>query len=121
MSYEIEPLMGDILVDNLKKYNEKIYALYEDDIKMLEKLITDYGIYICTDKSNDFALGQSKIDKLIELSIKLNLSLSGMPAIYENEYKYMKKYWYPDWEICYGCPKRFTLRCNKENCNPLDI
>lgn len=119
--YEVEPLMGEALIENLKKYNEGTYAIYEDEIKVLAKLIEDYGMYICTDKDEYFALKNSDVEKLIELSIKLNLSLSSVPAMYESEYQYMKKYWYPDWEICNGCSKRFTYGCKPENCNPLDI
>ena len=90
MKYEIEPLMGEQLIENLKEYNEGTYVMYEDDIKQLSKLIEDYGMYICTDRSKDFVLEQSKIEKLIELSIKLNLSLSSVPAMYESEYHHMK-------------------------------
>lgn len=120
-NYEIEPIMADSLLENIKKYNEHTYFIFEDEIKELAKLIEKYGMYICTDKSQDFSLEQSEIDKLIELSIKLNLILAAMPITYESEYYHMKKYWYPDWEICNGCPKRFTHRCKKEECNPLDI
>lgn len=121
MNYEIEPLMGEQLIENLKKYNEGTYAIHEEDIKQLAKLIEDYGMYICTDKSEAFELKQSDVEKLIELSIKLNLSLSSVPAMYESEYRHMKSHWYPDWEICNGCSKRFTYDCKPENCNPLDI
>ena len=121
MNYEIEPLMGEQLIENLKKYNEGTYAIHEEDIKQLAKLIEDYGMYICTDKSEDFALKQHNVERLIELSIKLNLSLSSAPAMYESEYRHMKSHWYPDWEICNGCHKRFTYECKPEYCNPLDI
>lgn len=62
MNYEVEPTMGETLIENLKRYNEGTYAIYEDDIKLLAKLIEDYGMYICTDKSNDFVLKQSDIE-----------------------------------------------------------
>ena len=121
MDYEIYPTMGETLIKNLKKYNEETYATYEDDIKLLANLIEKYGMYICTDKSEDFALEAAMVERLIELSIKLNLSLSQVSAMYEGEYCHMKSRWHPDWEICNGCSKRFTYECNPEYCNPLDI
>ena len=59
MDYEIYPTMGETLIENLKKYNEGTYATYEDDIKLLANLIEKYGMYICTDKSEDFCFRSS--------------------------------------------------------------
>ena len=67
MSYEIEPLMGDQLIENLKEYNEGTYAIHEDDIKQLSKLIENYGMYICTDKSEDFVLKKHDVEKLMDI------------------------------------------------------
>lgn len=117
MDYSIEPIMADCLEMNIKKY-------YPDSIendKELYKLITDYGIFICTDKSSEFDFPEEKKDRLIELLIKACLQLSARPCLYEKEYNYIKKYWHPDWEICYNCPKRFTHKCDHTKCNPMDI
>jgi len=78
-------------------------------------------MYICCDKIKEFELTESQKDRLIELLLKLCLSLAGKPALYEDEYKHMKKYWYPDWEICCGCSKRYTDKCDPDMCNPMDI
>lgn len=114
--YPIEPAMSDWLKKNLNKYYPN-----EDNTEELYKLIEDYGMYICCDKMKDFEVSDEKKDRLIELLLKLCLSLSSKPTLYENEYNYIKKYWYPDWEICYGCPKRYTGRCDSSKCNPMDI
>ncbi len=119
--YPVEPLMADILEDNLKKYYPNEENIVGFKIEELNRLITDYGIYICCDKPNDMKLLEKNNNRLIELLLKLCLSLSSKPIMYEDEYNYMKKYWYPDWEICNNCPKRFTIWCDKNKCNPMDI
>lgn len=118
-NYEIEPTMSDWLKDNLNKYYPEIAQT--ENINDLYKLIVDYAIYICTDKDKAFKITENQMDKLIELLLKLCLSLSSRPALYESEYKYMKNNWKPDWEICSICSNRYTSRCNPSECNPLDI
>jgi len=115
-NYPVEPLMADKLKENLQKYYPN-----EENIEELYNLIQRYGMYICCDKIKEFELTESQKDRLIELLLKLCLSLSGKPALYEDEYKHMKKYWYPDWEICWGCNKRYTNACDPDMCNPMDI
>jgi len=117
MDYPVEPAMADWIESNVKKY-------YPDSIensKELYKLITDYGIFICTDKLPEFNFTEDQKDRLIELLIKACLSLSARPCLYEDEYNYMQQHWHPDWEICRNCPKRFTYRCDPTKCNPMDI
>lgn len=115
-NYPVEPLMADWLKENLERYYPN-----EENVEELYKLITDYGMYICCDKRKNFEISEKDRDRLIELLIKLSLSLSSKPTLYESEFNYMKKYWYPNWEICYNCSKRFTSRCDSSKCNPLDI
>lgn len=114
--YPVEPAMADWLKQNLQKYYPN-----EENVEELCELITDYGIYICCDKIKDFELSEENKDKLIELLLKLCLSLSSRPTLYELEYNHMKKHWYPDWEICYSCSKRHTSMCDNSKCNPMDI
>lgn len=115
-NYPVEPAMADWLKENLEKYYPN-----EENTKELYKLIEVYGMYICCDKIKDFKIAEEKKDRLIELLLKLCLSLSARPTLYKNEYDYMKKNWYPDWEICYNCSKRLTIQCDSSKCNPMDI
>ena len=114
--YSVEPLMSDTLKSNLQKYYSEV-----KNVEELCNLIERYGWYICSDKLKDFELTENEKDRLIELLLKLCLFLSGKPALYENEYYYMKKHWYPDWEICWRCSKRYTQSCHPDKCDPLDI
>lgn len=114
--YPVEPAMADWLEENLKKYYPD-----EENVEELNELITNYGMYICCDKIKDFEVSEEDKDRLIELLIKLSLSLSSKPTLYESEYNYMKNYWHPNWEICYNCSKRFTSGCDSSKCNPMDI
>lgn len=114
--YSVEPAMADWLKENLEKYYP-----HEENTEELYKLIGNYGIYICCDKAKDFEVSEEKKDRLIELLLKLCLSLSSRPILYESEYNHMKKHWYPDWEICYSCSKGHTIRCDSSKCNPMDI
>jgi hypothetical protein len=115
-NYPVEPAMADWLKQNLEKYYPN-----EEYIDELYNLITSYGMYICCDKIKDFEVTEEQKNRLIELLLKLCLSISAKPTLYEDEYYHMKKYWYPDWEICYGCSKRYTSKCDSSKCNPMDI
>ena len=117
MDYPVEPAMADWLEMNVKKY----YPDAIENSQELYKLITDYGIFICTDKSPEFNFTEDQKDRLIKLLIDACLSLSARPCLYEDEYHYMQGHWHPDWEICYNCSKRFTHRCDPTKCNPMDI
>jgi len=112
----VEPAIADWLKENLEKYYPN-----EENTNELYKLIEDYGIYICCDKLKEFEITEENKDRLIELLLKLCLSLSSKPTLYESEYNHMKKNWYPNWEICYNCSKRYTSNCDSSKCEPMDI
>jgi hypothetical protein len=116
MDYSVEPLIGEELANSLLKYHPEI-----DSILELQELIEKYGIYICCDKNKDWEITEKQNERLIELLLKLCLSLAKKPMLQEYKFEYARRYGNPDWEICYGCSKRFTAYCKPRNCNPMDI
>ena len=118
-NYPIEPLDSEVFEQLKDDYNFKDLSVDET-----ARLVETFALYIVCDKSKDFELSKEQLEQLCINLINICKMIIACKEITNGKlievYK-ERKHYFPDWEICSGCNKRYSFKCNPDECNPMDI
>lgn len=91
--------------------DENWWNSFQKECKECKNLLDRFLLYKACDDEEQFKLSEGELENLCILLNNIARTLE----------RNTKKYWCPDWEICWGCSKRYTNNCDPDMCNPMGI